>query len=80
MSTLRPKWKQYERYFLRHGFALRKVGGDTVIVAPPNIAPAPNRQTVRIGHRFTAPGTELPVGHVRQIERAFGVAPQDVLS
>ena len=79
MSTRRPKWKDYERYFYRNGYSVRKDGGDRVIVAPTNLNPPPNRPTVRIGHRFVKPGTELPSGHVRQIERAFGVTPDDVL-
>jgi|WetSurMetagenome_2_1015567.scaffolds.fasta_scaffold12491_8 hypothetical protein len=79
MSSRRPKWKEYERYFLRHGYAIRKSGGDRIIVAPPNMSPPPNRQTVRIGHLYVTPGEELPTGHVKQIKRAFGVTPNDVL-
>jgi hypothetical protein len=79
MSTRRPKWKDYERYFLRRGYTVRKSGGDRIIVAPPNMRPPPNRYTVRIGHLFVKPGAELPNGHVKQIERAFGVCPGDVL-
>ena len=78
MSQDRPKWKEYERYFLRHGFSVYSKGGDKIIVAPPDQSARRTRQVVVVGHRFARPGQELPHGHVRQIERAFGVSPEDV--
>ena len=80
MSQARPKWKQVERYLLRHGYSVYNSGGDKIIVAPPDLNPDRMRQTVRIGPRFTKPGTELPWGHVHQIRRAFGVTPEDILA
>ena len=80
MSQARPKWKQVERYLLRHGYSVYDTGGDKIIVAPPDLNPDRMRQTVRIGPRFTKPGTELPWGHVHQIRRAFGVTPEDILA
>ena len=79
MSLRRPKWKQVERFFLRRGFDIRSVGGDRILVAPPGWNPGRKRQTVRIGHRFTKVGAELPWGHIRQIERAFGVTREELL-
>jgi len=34
---------------------------------------------VRLGHRFVKPGAELSHGHLKQIERAFGVTVEDIL-
>jgi hypothetical protein len=79
MSAVRPKWKQLERYCLRHGYDVRSDGGDKVIVAPPNSDPSRMRQTVRIGHRHAKPGVELPIGHIKQLKRAFGITPEDIL-
>ena len=80
MSQVRPKWKQVERYFLRHGYDVHDSGGDKIVVAPPDLRPDRQRQTVRIGHRFTRPGAELPWGHLQQIKRAFGVTAEDILA
>jgi hypothetical protein len=80
MSQARPKWKQVERYFLRHGYSIYDSGGDKIIVAPANLDPTRRRQTLRIGHRFTDPGAQLPWGHINQIKRAFGVTTEDLRS
>jgi len=79
MSRRRPKWKEAQRYFRRHGFEIHSDGGDKVVVAPPDPARRLKRQTVRIGHRFARPGVELPWGHIRQIERPFAVTVEDIL-
>ena len=80
MSQVRPKWKQIERYFLRHGYAIHDSGGDKIIVSPPDLNPDRMRTTVRIGHRFTKAGSELSWGHIHQIRRAFGVTAEDILA
>jgi len=79
MSQRRPKWKEAERYFLRHAYSIHSDGGDKVIVAPPDRDPQRRRQTVRLGHRFVKPGAELSHGHLKQIGRAFGVTAEDIL-
>jgi hypothetical protein len=68
------------RHARRHGYGVYGSGGDKIIVAPPNLDPIRRRQTVRIGLRFTNPGTEILWGHLHQIGRAFGVTAEDLIS
>lgn len=81
MSQPQVRWRDVERYFLRHGYVIRYDGGDTIIQAPKNQSTARSRQQVRIGHQFCrSANTVLSKGHLAQIKRAFSVTADRILA
>lgn len=73
MSQPAVKWGRLKRFLERNGFEIYSDGGDKII--------SRNGIAHRIGSKYcNRYGDELSKGHLRTIERKFGVTRNDILN
>lgn len=80
-SQPRVKWSDVESYWTRRGaegFAIRRKGGDAILVAP--AADGDHFLTHIVGHNScNGKRTEVAEGHVSAIKRKYGVTREQLL-
>ncbi|MFA5422517.1 MAG: hypothetical protein WC374_01495 [Phycisphaerae bacterium] len=76
MSLPAIQWATVHRYFNRKkdAFEIYHQGGDVIILRKSDKKP------VRIGHKFLGHTETLRPGHLKKIERTFGITREDILN
>jgi hypothetical protein len=74
MSQPPIKWGKLKKYLTRNGYEIDTDGGDKII------SKGGRGKTHRIGHNYCSHyGDQLTAGHIKALERKFGITRKDIL-